>query len=82
MSDDLFDKGMAARKAVLAAFVLSSSDPTNTNRIALGMCTALLALSRQAFPTLDRDKYASASGLAKGAYVLADAPGGTPDRGG
>src|SRR5258707_13194374 len=40
---------------------------------------AVLALSREAFPTLDREKYASASGLAKGAYVLADAPGGDPD---
>jgi transketolase len=40
---------------------------------------AVLALSRQAFPTLDRKKYASASGLAKGAYVLADAPGGNPE---
>jgi transketolase len=40
---------------------------------------AVLALSRQAFPTLDRGKYASASGLAKGAYVLADSPGGNPE---
>jgi transketolase len=40
---------------------------------------ALLVLSRQAMPTLDRSKYASASGVAKGAYVLADAPGGKPD---
>ena len=39
----------------------------------------LLVLSRQAMPTLDRTKYAPASGAAKGAYVLADAPGGTPD---
>lgn len=39
---------------------------------------ALLVLSRQALPTLDRTKYAPASDLAKGAYVLAD-PGGTPD---
>ncbi len=30
-------------------------------------------------PTLDRSKYAPASGLAKGAYVLGDAPGGKPD---
>jgi len=30
---------------LVAAFVLSSTDPTNTNRLALGMCTALLALS-------------------------------------
>ena len=40
---------------------------------------AALVLSRQAIPTLDRSKYAPASGLAKGAYVLADAPGGKPD---
>jgi transketolase len=36
----------------------------------------LLVLSRQAIPTLDRSKYATAAGVAKGAYVLADAPGG------
>jgi transketolase len=40
---------------------------------------ALLALSRQALPTLNREKYASASGLARGAYVLADAPGADPE---
>ena len=40
---------------------------------------ATLVLSRQAMPTLDRSKYARASGVAKGAYVLADAPGGKPD---
>jgi transketolase len=40
---------------------------------------ATLVLSRQAMPTLDRSKYAPASGVAKGAYVLADAPGGKPD---
>jgi transketolase len=40
---------------------------------------AALVLSRQAMPTLDRSKYAPASGAAKGAYVLADAPGGKPD---
>jgi transketolase len=39
---------------------------------------ALLVLSRQAIPTLDRSKYASAEGVGKGAYVLADAPGGKP----
>ena len=40
---------------------------------------AVLALSRQPLPTLDRTKYAAASGLARGAYVLADAPGGKPE---
>jgi len=38
-----------------------------------------LVFSRQAMPTLDRTKYAPASGVAKGAYVLADAEGGKPD---
>jgi transketolase len=40
---------------------------------------AVLVLSRQALPTLDRTKYAAASGVARGAYVLADAPGGKPE---
>ena len=38
-----------------------------------------LVLTRQAVPTLDRKKYAPASGVAKGAYVLADANGEQPD---
>jgi transketolase len=39
-----------------------------------------LILSRQALPTLDRTRFAPASGVARGAYVLADAPEGrTPD---
>ena len=33
---------------------------------------AALALSRQPLPTLDRSRYAAASGVARGAYVLAD----------
>jgi len=40
---------------------------------------AVLALSRQPLPTLDRSKYAPASGVAQGAYVLADSPGGNPE---
>jgi len=40
---------------------------------------AMLALSRQPLPTLDRSKYAPAAGLARGAYVLADPPGGKPE---
>jgi transketolase len=39
----------------------------------------VLILTRQALPTLDRTKYASAAGTAQGAYILADAPGGKPD---
>ena len=40
---------------------------------------AALVLTRQALPTFDRTKYGAASGTARGAYVLADAPGGKPD---
>jgi transketolase len=38
-----------------------------------------LVLSRQALPTIDRSKYAPASGVAKGGYVLADCQGGKPE---
>ena len=38
-----------------------------------------LLLTRQALPTLDRTRYAQASGVARGAYVLADAADGSPD---
>jgi len=37
-----------------------------------------LVLTRQALPTIDRARYAPASGVAKGGYVLADAQGGNP----
>jgi len=40
---------------------------------------AVLALSRQPLPTIDRSKYASAAGVAHGAYVLADPPEGAPE---
>ncbi|MGB8331992.1 MAG: transketolase [Polyangiales bacterium] len=40
---------------------------------------AALVLSRQPLPTFDRSRYASAAGVAKGAYVMADAPGGAPE---
>jgi transketolase len=39
----------------------------------------VLVLSRQALPILDRSKYAPATGLRRGAYVLADAPAGNPE---
>jgi transketolase len=39
---------------------------------------AALVLTRQAVPTFDRTKYASAAGVSKGAYILADAPDGAP----
>jgi len=40
---------------------------------------AAITLSRQPLPTFDRRKYASAAGVARGAYVMADAPDGAPE---
>ena len=40
---------------------------------------AVLVLTRQAVPTIDRSRYAAASGLVRGAYVLADAPDADPE---
>ena len=40
---------------------------------------AVLVLTRQAVPTIDRSKYAPASGVARGAYVLADSQDGPPE---
>jgi len=40
---------------------------------------AAIALSRQPLPTFDRNKYASAVGVAQGAYIMADPTRGAPD---
>jgi transketolase len=40
---------------------------------------AALVLSRQALPTIDRQRFAPAAGVARGGYVLAAAPGPKPD---
>jgi transketolase len=39
---------------------------------------ALIVVSRQPLPTLDRSKYAPAAGVSRGAYILADSPGANP----
>jgi transketolase len=61
--------------------------PCDANEVAEAWRTILamprqpvaLILTRQALPTFDRKRFAAASGLSKGAYVLADAEGGKPD---
>ncbi len=66
---------------------LDTIRPGDSNEVAVAWKVALqhtheptaLIFSRQAIPTLDRDKYASAEGLEKGGYVLADAEGGDPE---
>jgi transketolase len=47
--------------------------------VALKDNPACLVLSRQPLPTFDRNRYAPAAGVARGAYILAEAPGGRPD---
>ncbi|UYY59364.1 transketolase [Sphingomonas sp. S2-65] len=66
---------------------LDTIRPGDANEVAVAWRVALehtheptaMILSRQAIPTLDREKYASADGLEKGAYILADAEGGDPE---
>jgi transketolase len=58
---------------------MNISKRASANEAQLRHKPALLALSRQPLLTLDRNKYAPASGVARGAYVLADAPGGNPE---
>jgi transketolase len=61
--------------------------PADANETAVAWKVALetrarpvaLVLTRQNVPTLDRDRLAAAEGLRRGAYVLADAPGGNPE---
>ena len=58
-----------------------ANETTEAWRIALMQTDrpSALVLSRQALPTLDRSRYASAEGTRRGAYVLADAPQGKPE---
>lgn len=66
---------------------LDTIRPGDANEVAVAWKVALehtheptaLVFSRQAIPTLDRDKYAGAEGLEKGGYVLGDAAGGAPE---
>ncbi|AZM58481.1 MULTISPECIES: transketolase [unclassified Streptomyces] len=57
-----------------------ANEVAETWRVIMGQTRrpAALALTRQALPTLDRTAYASASGLARGGYVLADPAEGAP----
>ena len=65
---------------------LSLIRPADANETAVAWRVAVetrerpvvLLLTRQALPTLDRSRYASADGLRKGAYILSDAKDGKP----
>ncbi len=75
---------LAALRAIPNLLVIR---PCDANEVAEAYRTVLplkhqpaaLVLTRQNLPTLDRTKYASAAGLQRGAYVLADPSDGKPD---
>src|SRR4029077_19704058 len=74
---------LAALRAIPNLTVIRPSDANETAvawRVAgeARQGPVILALCRQDVPTLDRSRYASADGLRRGAYVLADPPGGKP----
>ncbi|MGH8117013.1 MAG: transketolase family protein, partial [Rhodanobacteraceae bacterium] len=75
---------LAGLRAVPNMLVLRPGDANETAeawRVAIETSDrpTVIALSRQNVPTLDRDKFASAEGVRKGAYVLLDAPAGAPE---
>ncbi len=75
---------LAALRAIPNLVVIR---PGDANEVAEAYRVALsstdrptaLVLTRQNLPTLDRQRYAAAAGLARGGYVLADAPGRDPE---
>jgi transketolase len=71
---------LIALRAIPGMMVLRPSDANEVAeawRVVMKLTRhpACLIMSRQALPTIDRSKYAPASGLAKGAYILADSKG-------
>lgn len=67
-------------RAIPRMVVIRPADANETSeawRVAMGSTErpVALVLTRQAVPTFDRNKYASAAGLRRGAYVLADSAG-------
>ena len=75
---------LAALRAIPRLVVIRPGDANETAvawRVAIESRDrpVALALSRQNVPTLDRNNFAAADGLRRGAYVLADPPTGSPD---
>ncbi|MFG2191037.1 transketolase [Streptomyces sp. NPDC048639] len=73
--------GLRAMPGLLVFRPADANEVAETWRIvaALRHEPAALVLSRQALPTLDRSRLGPASGVARGAYVLADVESGTPE---
>ncbi|MCQ4079095.1 transketolase [Streptomyces sp. RB6PN25] len=72
--------GLRATPGLLVFRPADANEVVETWRVvtALRREPAALVLSRQALPTFDRSRLGAASGVARGAYVLADAPSGEP----
>ncbi len=75
---------LASMRAIPGLITLRPADANEVAeawRVIMGLKreAAVLILTRQSLPTLDRTKYAPAAGLRRGAYTLADAGGGDPD---
>ncbi|MBO1754117.1 transketolase [Allobranchiibius sp. CTAmp26] len=74
---------LAALRAIPDLAVVRPGDANETAAAWKAILTrrgpAALALSRQALPTLDRSEYASADGVDRGGYILADSEKATPD---
>ncbi|HVV92282.1 MAG TPA: transketolase [Hyphomicrobiales bacterium] len=71
--------GLRAIPNLITLRPADANEVTEAYRVILAQThtPAALVLSRQALPTFDRSRYAAASGLARGAYVLADPPDGS-----
>jgi transketolase len=74
---------LAGLRAIPNLIVLRPADANEVTEayrviLALKKEPACLVLSRQKLPTFDRTRCAPASGLARGAYVMAEAEGGAP----
>ena len=75
---------LAGLRAVPGLVVMRPADASETVeawRIAIARHDGptALALTRQKVPFIDRERFAPASGVARGAYILSDARGGTPE---
>jgi len=75
---------LAALRAIPNLIVIRPADANEVAEaykvvMSLQRQPAALVLTRQNLPTLDRARFAPASGLQWGGYVLADAPDGKPD---
>ncbi len=73
--------GLRAVPGLIVIRPADANEVVEAWRVIIGLkdAPACLVLSRQPLPTLDRNRYAAASGLARGGYILADAVDGRPD---